>query len=110
MLKGLGDLSKMGNVVKQAMEMKQRIEEIKAEMANERVEASVGGDMVTVAVNGNLEVLEVKIDPEVVDKEDVEMLETLVRAAVNEAGNKARALVKEKMSEAAGGLDIPGLT
>ncbi len=110
MFKGLGDLGKMGGVVKQALEMKQRIEEIKERLAEEQVEASAGGGMVTVVMNGKMDLMSVKIDPEVVDKEEVEMLETLVRAAVNEAAEKTRDLVKAKMQEVAGGLDIPGLT
>ncbi len=110
MLKGLGDLGKMGGMLKQAMEVKQNIEALKETLGNERVEASAGGGMVTVEMSGKMEVLAVKIDPEVVDKNEVEVLETLVRAAVNEAGEKAKELVKVKMSELTGGLDIPGLT
>ena len=110
MLKGLGDLGKMGGVLKQAMEMKQNIEALKESLGNEQVEASAGGGMVSVVMSGKMEVLELKIDPEVVSKDDVEMLETLVRAAVNEAAEKTRQLVKDKMGEIAGGLDIPGLT
>ncbi len=110
MLKGLGDLGKMGGVLKQAMEMKQNIEALKESLGNEQVEASAGGGMVSVVMSGKMEVLELRIDPEVVSKDDVEMLETLVRAAVNEAAEKTRQLVKDKMGEIAGGLDIPGLT
>ncbi len=110
MLKGLGDLTKMGGVLKQAMDLKNKIEELKGTLGDIQVEASAGGGMVTVVMNGNTEVLDVKIDPDVVDKEEVEMLETLVRAAVNEATEKAKQMVKEKMTEVAGGLDIPGLT
>jgi nucleoid-associated protein EbfC len=109
-LKGLGDLGKMGGMLKQAMEMKGRIEEIKESLAEEQIEASAGGGMVSVLINGKLEVLSVKIDPEVVNADDVEMLETLVQAAFNEASGKMREVVKEKMQEVAGGLDIPGLT
>lgn len=110
MLRGLGDLGKMGGMLKQALEMKSRIEEMKENLAKERISGSSGGGMVNVEINGNLEVLTIKIDPEVVNPADVEMLETLVRAAINEAGDRARELVKSKMSEVAGGLDIPGLT
>ena len=110
MLRGLGDLGKMGGMLKQAMEMKGRIEEIKAGLADERVESSAGGGMVTVVMNGNLEVISLKIDPEIVQQDDVEMLETLILAAINEAGEKARELVKAKMTEVAGGIDIPGFT
>lgn len=110
MLKGLGDLSKLGGVLKQAMEMKNRIEALKESLVNERISASAGGGMVSIEMNGKMEVVSVSIDPEVINKEEREMLETLVRAAYNEAAGKVRDLVKSKMSEVAGGLDIPGLT
>jgi nucleoid-associated protein EbfC len=110
MLKGLGDLSKMGNVVKQAMEMKEKMEQVKASLGNERIEASAGGGMVCVEMNGNMEVLSVKIDPEIADPEEIEMLETLVQAGMNEAVRKTREMVEEKMKEVAGGINIPGLT
>jgi DNA-binding YbaB/EbfC family protein len=108
-LKGLGDLANISSVLKQAMEMKGRIEELREKLADEQVEATAGGGMVTVTVSGRMEVLALHIEPEVIDREDPEMLETLVRAAVNEGLNKLKALVKEKMKEAAGGMDIPGL-
>ena len=110
MLKGLGDLGKMGGVLKKAMEMKNRLEEMKEELKDVEVEASAGGGMVKVLMNGKSEVLKISIEPEVIDKDDAEMLETLVRAAVNDALDKTRAMMKEKMKEAAGGLDIPGIT
>ena len=109
-LKGLGDLANISSVLKQAVEMKGRIEELRGKLADEQVEASSGGGMVTVTVSGRMELLSLHIEPEVIDREDPEMLETLVRAAVNEGLNKMKALVKEKMKEAAGGMDIPGLT
>jgi len=109
-LKGLGDLSKLGGVLKQAMEMKNRIEALKESLVDERIVASAGGGMVSIEMNGKMEVLSVNIDPEVINKDEREMLETLVRAAYNEAAGKVRDLVKSKMSEVAGGLDIPGLT
>lgn len=110
MFKGLGDLGKMSGMVKQAMELKNNIDAFKEQLGDERIEGSSGGGMVNVVVSGKMELLDIKIDPEVIDKEDPEMLETLVRAAVNEAMGKTREIVKEKMSEMTGGLDIPGLT
>ncbi len=110
MFGGLGDIGKMGGMLKQALEMKSRIEEVKTNLATERISGSSGAGMVRVEMNGNLEVLSLRIDPEVVDKNDVEMLETLVRAAINDAGDRAREMVKDKMREIAGGLDIPGIT
>ena len=110
MLKGLGDLAKMGGMLKQAKDMMANMEAMKEKLGEERIEASAGGGMVTVEMSGKMEVLSVKIDPEVIDKEEVEVLETLVRSAVNEASLKAKDMVKEKMAEMTGGLDIPGLT
>ena len=109
MLKGLGDLGKMGAVLKQAMEMKGRIEEIRNQLAAETVEAAVGGGMVTVVVNGAMEVLSVKIDPQVVNPEELELLESLIRSAVNTATQAMQNKIKDKMAEVTGGFDIPGL-
>lgn len=108
-LGGLGDIGKMGNILKQAMQVKNHIEELKEQLGEERIEASAGGGMVTVVMSGKLDIISIKLDPEIVDPNDTEMLETLIRAAVNEAAGKARQMVKEKMTEITGGLDIPGL-
>lgn len=105
--KGLGELSSM---VKQAMQMKSKIEELKEQLRSEIVEAAAGGGMVKVTVNGKMEVLSVSIDPGLINKDEQEMLETLVRAAFNEAVNRVQALVKSKMTELTGGVEIPGLT
>jgi len=105
--KGLGDLSGM---LKQAMQAKQRIEELRESLGNERVEAGAGGGMVNVLMNGKFEVLEIKIDPEVITPDDPEMLETLITAAINEAVRKTQDLVRSKMTELTGGFDIPGIT
>lgn len=108
MLKGLGDLGKMGGIIKQAMEMKGRIEELKETLADERVEFSVAGE-VTAVVNGNLEVLSLQINPELLKTEDMETIEGVICAAVNGAVGKARDMVKSKMTELTGNVDIPGL-
>ena len=110
MLKGLGNLGNLGGILKQAMQVKERMEELKERLADERIEASAGGGMVKLVLNGRLEILELKIDPEVVNSAEVEVLETLVRAAVNEGIRNTRALVEGKMRELTGGIDIPGLT
>jgi DNA-binding YbaB/EbfC family protein len=78
------------------------------ELKNEVVEASAGGGMVTVKISGELELKELKIDPEAVDPEDVDMLQDLVQAAVNEAIRSAQELAASKMNAAAGGLGGPG--
>ncbi len=108
--KGLGGLGDIGNMMKHALELKSNMEQLKETLAAERIEASAGGGMVTVIMTGKLEVISVKIDPEIVDPEDPEMLETLVAAAMNEANRKAQEMVKEKMTELTGGIDIPGIT
>ncbi len=109
MLKGFGDLGKMGGILKQAMEMKGRIEELKENLGDMHVETSVGGDMVTVVMNGNMEVVSIKIAPSIIDAEDPEMLEGMVAAAMNASLSKVQAMVKEKMTELTGGVDIPGM-
>ena len=108
--KGLGNIGDLSNMVKQAMSVKGRMEELKENLAQEKVEAASGGGMVKVVLNGKFELLSIEIEPEVIDKDDPEMLQTLVAAAVNEGNRKVQELVKSKMSEIAGGIDIPGLT
>jgi len=110
MLKGLGNLGNMGNMLKQAMQLKERVEELKEQLGHERVEATVGGGMVTVEMTGKQEVVRVKIAPEAIDPDDPEVLETLVQAAVNEATRKTQEMVKARMQEITGGLDLPGVT
>lgn len=98
-------------IMKQAQKMQKKMEEMQAEVAKEVVEASAGGGMVTVKVNGNQEVVEITIEKSVVDPEDVEMLQDLIVAAVNEGIKKSQELVKEKMSAITGGmgLNLPGM-
>ena len=108
--KGLGNLGNMAGLMKQAMEMKSKMEAIKAEIAEETVEATAGGGMVTAVMNGRFELLSLKIEPEISNPNETEMLETTVRAAVNEGVRKVQELLKERMSEITGGLDLPGLT
>ena len=98
-----------GNIMKQMQKMQQEMEKIQEELANKTVEGTAGGGMVRVVANGKQEILEVKIDPEVVNKDDVEMLEDLIVAAVNQAKEKAQELQAEDMAKLTGGLKIPGL-
>jgi DNA-binding YbaB/EbfC family protein len=100
----------LGQMMKQAQKMQAKIMKIQEEMAERTVEASAGGGMVTVTANGKQEVLAVRIEPEVVDPEDVDMLQDLITAAVNEALKKAQEMVAEEMAKVTGGLQIPGLT
>jgi DNA-binding YbaB/EbfC family protein len=93
-------------MMKQAQQMQERL---KQQMAELRVEATAGGGMVTVVVNGSKQLLSLKIDPEVVVKEDVEMLQDLILAAVNDAQRKADEQLAQTMGGMMGGLQIPGL-
>ncbi len=89
-------------LMKQAQKMQEKIQR---EMADLRVESSAGGGTVTVTMTGNRDLVAVKIAPEVLESKDLEMLEDLIRAAVNEAGRKVEQALGEKM----GGLGMPGL-
>ncbi len=104
----------MSGIFKQAQKMQENIVKAQEELGNITVEASSGGGMVTVEASAKQEVISLKIDKEVVDPEDVEMLEDLVLAAVNQAMEKASAAANEHMQKAAGGmmpggLNLPGL-
>ncbi len=90
------------NMMKQAQQMQERLQR---EMAELKVEATAGGGMVTVVVNGSKQIHSLKIDPEVVSKDDVEMLQDLILAAVNDAQRK----VDEEMSRKMGGMLPPGM-
>ena len=99
----------LGNMLKQAQEMHSKISQLQEAMAEKRVETSSGGGMVSVVMSGKQEILSIRIDPEVISKEDVEMLQDLIRAAVNEAIRKSLEMVTEEMKKITGGLSIPGL-
>lgn len=103
MVKGLG------GILKQAQEMHSKISQLQAEMAGKTVEASSGGGMVNVVMNGKQEVLSIRIDPEVINREDAEMLQDLIVAAMNEAIRKSQEMMTEEMKKITGGLSIPGL-
>ena len=91
-------------------QMQSKMLKIQEELANETVETTAGGGAVTVKITGQLKVQEVKIDPEVVDPDDVDMLQDLVLTAVNEAITKSQELQSKRLSVLTGGLKIPGLT
>ena len=93
-------------MMKQAQQMQERLQKQMAEM---RVEATAGGGMVTVVINGAKQLQSIKIDPEAVSKEDVEMLQDLILAAMNDAHRKADEQMSEQMSGMMGGLKIPGM-
>jgi DNA-binding YbaB/EbfC family protein len=99
----------LGNILKQAQQMHARISQLQEEMAQKTVETSSGGGMVNIVMNGKQEILSLRIDPEVVNREDVEMLQDLIAAAVNEAIRKSQELMTEEMKKITGGLSIPGI-
>jgi nucleoid-associated protein EbfC len=98
----------MNAMMKQVQKMQADMVKAQEELKNEVVEASAGGGMVTVKITGDLELREVRIDPEAVDPDDVEMLQDMVQAATNEAIRSAQELAASKMNAAAGGLAGPG--
>jgi len=99
----------LGNILKQAQEIHSKISNLQEEMAAKKVESSSGGGMVSVVINGKQEVLSLRIDPEVVSRDDVEMLQDLIRAAVNEAIRKSQEMMAEEMKKITGGMSLPGL-
>ncbi len=99
----------LGNMMKQVQQMQAKMEQMQAELENAKVEATAGGGMVKVVANGRNDIISIEIDPEVVDKDDVEMLQDLIVAAVNQAREKVQELQQEQMSGLTGGLNIPGL-
>jgi DNA-binding YbaB/EbfC family protein len=99
----------IGNIMKQAQQMQRRMAQLQEELANKQVEASAGGGMVTATVNGKQQLLGLKIDPAAVDPDDVEMLQDLITAAVNEALKQSQQMASEEMSKLTGGMSIPGL-
>jgi DNA-binding YbaB/EbfC family protein len=95
------------SMMKQAQEMQERL---KRQMADLRVEATAGGGMVTVVMSGTKDVQSIRIDPDVVSRDEIEMLQDLIIAAVNDAGRKVDAQLGQTMSGLMGGLKIPGLS
>ena len=98
-----------GNMMKEAQRLQQQMAALQEEVAKKKVDASAGGGMVTVEANGKQELLSIKIDPEVINKDDAQMLEDLVLAACNEALRKSRELVQQELGKLTGGLKLPGL-
>ena len=98
-----------GNMMKEAQKLQAQMEKMQEEIGKKKVDATAGGGMVTVEANGKQELLSIKIDPEVINKDDAQMLEDLVLAACNEALRKSRDLVQPELGKLPGGLKIPGL-
>lgn len=99
-----------GDIMKQAQKMQEEISRIQEESRKKTVEATAGGGMVTVTANGAMEIVSIRIEPQVVNPDDIEMLQDLIVAATNEALRRAQQMVTEEMSKITGGLNIPGLS
>jgi nucleoid-associated protein EbfC len=99
----------LSGMMKQAQKLQAKMMAMQAELGNRTVSAQAGGGMVEAVVNGRQELLSLHIDPEVVVAEDVEMLQDLVLAAINEALNRSREMMATEMSKLTGGMQIPGL-
>ena len=99
----------MQGLMKQAQKVQQQMMKMQEELANRQVSAQAGGGMVEATVNGRGEIVGLRLEPEVVDPEDVEMLCDLVVAAVGEAQRRAQEMMQEEMGKLTGGLNIPGM-
>lgn len=106
---GMGMGGNMQQLARQAQKLQQKMAEMQEELEAREYEASAGGGMVSVKVNGKHELLGLSINPEAVDPEDVEMLEDMVMAAVNEAMRTASETTEREMSKLTGGMSMPGL-
>jgi DNA-binding YbaB/EbfC family protein len=102
-------MKNMGKMLKQLQEAQTKMMQAQEELAGKTVEGSAGGGMVKVVANGRHEILSVKIDPSVVDPEDVEMLEDLVGAALNDASSRVDEMIRSEMGRLTGGLGMPGI-
>ena len=101
--------AQMGGLMKQAQQFQKKMADVQEGLRTRVVEGAAGGGMVKAQVNGKLELVALKIDPEVVDKDETEMLEDLVLAAVSTATKKAHELAQAEMAKVTGGLPIPGM-
>jgi hypothetical protein len=99
----------MGNMMKQAQQLQAKMMKMQEELGKKTVEAAAGGGMVKVVANGKQQIVSITIEKEVVDPEDVEMLQDLILAAVNDALTKSQEMVSSEMGKLTGGLNIPGL-
>jgi DNA-binding YbaB/EbfC family protein len=99
----------LGNVMKQAQQMQQKIARLQQELEGREVEAAAGGGMVTAIVNGKQQLVNLKIEKDVVDPDDVEMLEDLITAAINEAIKQSQEMMQQEMGKVTGGMNLPGL-
>jgi DNA-binding YbaB/EbfC family protein len=98
-----------GNLMRQAQQLQAKMLKVQEEMATRTAEATAGGGMVTAVANGRQELVSIKVEKEVVNPEDVEMLQDLIVASVNAALKKAQEMVSEEMKKLTGGMNLPGL-
>jgi nucleoid-associated protein EbfC len=99
----------MGNILKQAQQMQQKVSMLQKELEVREMEVSSAGDAIKIKINGKQEILDLKINPECVDPSDHEMLEEIVKTAVNKAVKESQDMVSSAMSKVTGGINIPGL-
>ena len=99
----------LGDLMKQAQKMQQEMGKIQEESKKKTVEASAGGGMIVATANGAMEIVSIKIEKDVVNPEDIEMLQDLILAAVNEALRRAQQMVSEDMGKITGGMNVPGM-
>lgn len=99
----------MGKMMKQAQQLQTKMMKMQDELAGRTVEATAGGGMIKVVANGKQQVVSITIEQEVVDPDDVEMLQDLILAAVNDALNRSQEMVSGEMSKLTGGMNIPGM-
>lgn len=104
-----GGPSNMQGVIKQAQKMQERMAELQAELDEREYDFTVGGGMITIKMNGKKEMLSIDIKPEVVDLDDIEMLQDLIVAGVNEAVSSIEKTNSDEMSKVTGNLNIPGM-
>lgn len=97
------------NMMKQAQQLQSKMAKLQEELAEKTVEASAGGGMVKVVANGRQEIVSIRLEKEVVDPEDIDMLQDLILAAVNEALSQSQKMIAGEMGKLTGGLNIPGL-
>jgi DNA-binding YbaB/EbfC family protein len=102
-------MKNMGGMMKQAQKLQKKMLKMQEELALKTVDVSAGGGMVKVVATGNQKIQSISLEKEVVDPEDIEMLEDLILAAVNDALNKSQEMVSGEMGKLTGGMNIPGL-
>jgi hypothetical protein len=99
----------MGNMMKQAQKLQARMLKMQEELAGRTVESAAGGGMIRVVANGRQQIVSIRIEKEVVNPDDLDMLQDLIRAAVNDALTQSQEMVAAEMGKLTGGLSIPGL-